>query len=139
MAADGNEGTWAVEEASLLRDGVGVCVQRPREVMVVPTAWWHATCNVDAYTLGVGGQDSCDLVLCPGFENADHMKKQFCPMGAYASRRCFIEMDASSEFVLNEALEMEIVAEAGNEEWDAWLEAGGEKRRHLDARYTRIR
>ena len=24
--------------------------------MIVPTAWWHATCNLEAFTLGVGGQ-----------------------------------------------------------------------------------
>jgi hypothetical protein len=39
-------GAWAAEEAIFEQRGVGVCVQRPREVMVVPTAWWHATCNV---------------------------------------------------------------------------------------------
>ena len=37
------------------------CVQDPREVMLVPTAWWHATCNFEPFTLGVGGQDSCDM------------------------------------------------------------------------------
>ena len=26
------------------------------EVMVVPTAWWHATCNLEPFTFGVGGQ-----------------------------------------------------------------------------------
>ena len=42
------------------------CDQRPGEVVVVPTAWWHATCNEPeffgdkAYTLGIGGQDWCD-------------------------------------------------------------------------------
>ena len=66
---------------------VSHCLQRAREEMVVPTAWWHATCNLDAHTLGIGGQDSCDLVLCPGFEDADHMHKQFCPMGPQRSAR----------------------------------------------------
>ena len=43
---------------------VSHCLQKPKEVMIVPTAWWHATCNLDPYTLGLGGQDSCDLVVC---------------------------------------------------------------------------
>ena len=60
------------------------CLQRPGEVMVVPTAWWHATCNLGEYTLGVGGQDSCDLLDCtpPGPPDEDphelHMRKLFC-------------------------------------------------------------
>jgi hypothetical protein len=92
-----------------------------------------------ADTLGVGGQDSCDLVLCPGFENADHMHKQFCPVGGQQSAGCFTAQEESSEQILHMAVEMERVAEAGADAWDAWLVAGGEKRRHLDARYTRIK
>ena len=26
------------------------------ETIVVPEFWWHATCNLDPYTIGVGGQ-----------------------------------------------------------------------------------
>ena len=26
------------------------------QVIFVPTDWWHATCNLDPYTIGVGGQ-----------------------------------------------------------------------------------
>jgi len=33
---------------------------------------------------------------------------------------------------------MEAAALAGPEAWDDWLEAGGEERRKLDARYARI-
>jgi hypothetical protein len=64
--------------------GVTHCLQHPGEVMVVPTAWWHATCNLGEYTLGIGGQDSCDLVDCtpPGPPDEDphelHMRKEFC-------------------------------------------------------------
>ena len=60
------------------------CLQRPGEVMLVPTAWWHATCNLDPFTFGVGGQDACDLLDCtppgPPDETARelHMRKQFC-------------------------------------------------------------
>ena len=42
------------------------CHQATREVVIVPTGWWHATCNAgdakDAATLGIGGQDRCDTV-----------------------------------------------------------------------------
>lgn len=39
-----------------------VCEQSTWEVIVVPTAWWHATCNEhgDDGTVGIGGQDACD-------------------------------------------------------------------------------
>ena len=39
------------------------CVQRAGEAIVVPTAWWHATCNVGA-TFAFGGEDSCDVAAC---------------------------------------------------------------------------
>ena len=74
----------AVEELGGSRDGVTHCLQEAGEVMVVPTAWWHATCNLEAFTLGVGGQDSCDMKDCtpPGPPDEDphdlHMRKQFC-------------------------------------------------------------
>jgi hypothetical protein len=44
-------------------DGVThACAQAKGEVMVVPTAWWHATCNAhQATTVAIGGQDECDL------------------------------------------------------------------------------
>lgn len=64
------------------------CLQRPGEVMVVPTAWWHATCNLGEFTLGVGGQDYCDLEDCtpvgPAGETAHerHMRMVFCADGA---------------------------------------------------------
>ena len=32
--------------------------------MVVPTAWWHSTCNLHAYTASVSQQDVCDVGLC---------------------------------------------------------------------------
>ena len=110
-------------------------------MMVVPTAWWHATCNVDPYTFGVGGQDSCDLVICPGFEDADHMDKQFCPTGEARSQRCFGNSgDFQTQVWMQResAKEMEAAAVAGEAAWDSWLEDGGEHRRKLDARYARI-
>ena len=120
---------------------VSHCIQRPRDVMVVPTAWWHATCNIDPYTFGIGGQDSCDLVICPGFEDADHMDKQFCPTGAQRSARCFANRDEfrTQTWLQREtSVEMEAAAKAGDDAWDRWLDAGGEQRRRLDARYARI-
>ena len=41
------------------------CVQQPGEVMIVPTAFWHATCNLGPPpTIGWGGQDLCDAARC---------------------------------------------------------------------------
>ena len=118
--------------------GVSHCLQRPREVMVVPTAWWHATCNLEPYTFGIGGQDSCDLVLCPGFENAHHMHKQFCPIGRARSAYCFSSAGTQSEGdSFAQSLRAEAAARAGDEAWEAYLEEGGPERRKLDARFTR--
>ncbi|KAL1515964.1 hypothetical protein AB1Y20_002577 [Prymnesium parvum] len=76
-------------------EGATICLQRPGEVMVVPTAWWHATCNLGEFTLGVGGQDACDLVDCtppgPPGESARerHMRMVFCAQGLARSEQCF--------------------------------------------------
>ena len=40
------------------------CVQRHADVLIVPTTWWHATCTLSEYAIGIGGQDSCDLLEC---------------------------------------------------------------------------
>ena len=91
--------------------GVTHCEQLAREVVVVPTAWWHATCNLEAYTFGVGGQDSCDLVDCPGYEDADHMNRRFCATGEEDSRRCFAGND-DGRGVLARNIELEQNAES---------------------------
>lgn len=90
--------------------GVTHCEQRAKEVIIVPTAWWHATCNLEDYTFGVGGQDSCDLVDCPGYEHADHMNRKFCWTGAQESRRCFKAEHV--EHILGRALAAERQADA---------------------------
>lgn len=36
--------------------GVVQCVQMPGEVLWLPARWSHATCNLDALTVGIGGQ-----------------------------------------------------------------------------------
>ena len=71
-----------------------ICTQGPGEVVIVPTTWWHATCNVEPYTLGIGGQDSCDITDCtpPGPPDESpmelHMRKKFCRSKALAES-CF--------------------------------------------------
>ena len=41
------------------------CVQRPGTVIVVPTAWWHATCNFgEGPIFAFGGEDDCDVRPC---------------------------------------------------------------------------
>ena len=68
---------------------VTMCVQRPGDVIVVPTAWWHATCNCAAYTFSMGGQDACDLHGVPPHWTADPAKQRQChgPLGReYAER-----------------------------------------------------
>ena len=37
------------------------CVQEEGDIIAVPTAWWHGTCNLHDDTIGIGKQDSCDL------------------------------------------------------------------------------
>ena len=41
-----------------------VCRHGTHEVVIVPTGWWHSTCNGgDAEaTVGIGGQDRCDTI-----------------------------------------------------------------------------
>lgn len=41
-----------------------VCEQTEGMTMVVPTGWWHTTCNWEGGTLGIGGEDDCDKVAC---------------------------------------------------------------------------
>lgn len=71
-----------------------VCTQIPGEVIMVPTTWWHATCNAELYTLGIGGQDSCDMQDCtpPGPPDETplqlHMRKQFCRVNSL-QESCF--------------------------------------------------
>ena len=50
------------------------CLQHSGEIFVLPTAWWHATCNLEYYGIGIGGQDSCDL----GCQNRVEKGEPFC-------------------------------------------------------------
>ena len=61
--------------------------------MIVPTAWWHGTCNArrtldpdanpEHVVVGIGGQDSCDLVECGSEEKCAE------PSDEGVAARCF--------------------------------------------------
>ena len=59
-----------VDHELAARESVTHCLLLPGETIVVPQDWWHATCNLDPYTIGIGGQ-----LWRPGmaktFESAD--------------------------------------------------------------------
>jgi hypothetical protein len=44
------------------------CSQRVGDIVIVPAAWWHSTCNIaptsehEHIIIGVGGEDQCDFV-----------------------------------------------------------------------------
>ena len=50
--------------------GIDVCLQLPGEIVVMPALWWHATCNLEPYTIGIGAQDDCDVRHCATPEDA---------------------------------------------------------------------
>ena len=33
------------------------CLQTRGKILALPESWWHATCNVEPFTIGLGGQD----------------------------------------------------------------------------------
>lgn len=81
----------SIDALPVLKDTCRV-VQLPGETMIVPTAWWHATCNLANWTIGIGAQDSCDLRTCKRY-NID----SFCePDDDNIIRKCW-EPDASWE------------------------------------------
>jgi len=45
-----------IDYARAKRERVKHCVQMPGETIVVPDYYFHATCNLAPYTMGVGGQ-----------------------------------------------------------------------------------
>jgi len=49
---NGGKVDWALAAS----EGVEHCVMKPGEVIFVPDDWWHATCNLETYTVGVGAQ-----------------------------------------------------------------------------------
>ena len=37
------------------------CVQQSGEILFIPSGWWHATCNLEEFVVGVGGQGLAGL------------------------------------------------------------------------------
>lgn len=52
LCADGGK----IDYALAAKESVTHCLLLPGETILVPENWWHATCNLDPYTIGVGGQ-----------------------------------------------------------------------------------
>ena len=52
----GSPCAWLGRPATELPGGFRFCVQRPGEAIYLPKDTWHATCNLEAYVLGVGAQ-----------------------------------------------------------------------------------
>ena len=50
------KGRGRVDWVQAASDGVRHCAVLPGETMVVPSMWWHATCNLQPYTVAMGGQ-----------------------------------------------------------------------------------
>jgi len=39
-----------------------ICTAHPGDILYIPGHWWHATCNLDPWTLAVGSQNNVDLL-----------------------------------------------------------------------------
>lgn len=71
------------------------CTQFGGEIITLPTAWWHATCNYHNETIGVGGQDSCDL----GCQDEVHSgrRKHFCAGDEHTRLACWSQTREKDE------------------------------------------
>ncbi len=58
--------------------GSVVITQQAGEIVYVPNNWWHATCNLSPFTLGVGGHCMWGVCLCK-LENTKAWCKNFGP------------------------------------------------------------
>ena len=48
-----------------LPDGAMMCIQNAGEVMYLPADWWHATCGLEEWNVGVGEQLGAPSMIAP--------------------------------------------------------------------------
>ena len=65
---NGGKVDWALAAS----EGVEHCVMKAGEVIFVPDDWWHATCNLEPYTVGVGAQARAAAALAVATAPAQH-------------------------------------------------------------------
>lgn len=81
---------WALAK----RENVRHCIQLPGEVMVFGDGWWHATCNLQPYTVAMGAQTwesgGKDVASNPTYFAMDEKSRPFAgetrPLNAFQSR-----------------------------------------------------
>ena len=44
--------------------GATTVIQETGDIVILPAGIWHATCNLDRWTIGIGAQDSCGVYRC---------------------------------------------------------------------------
>lgn len=100
------------------------CWQAAQDVMIVPTAWWHATCNFGLdITFGFGGEDDCDVRACD-----DGPTSPICPPDLMLAAACHGEQGARHALLERQTrrdrLEQSILTVASVDSERIWAAAG---------------